>query len=114
MASLDHFVDVLRHLATVHPSRYGALLDGVDAVGWTARAARCSDQAVALRLVVLADRLYDRDIPVFASGHAPRRPVLPGDAARRLPQEVLPGDLAADRPGARTACEDRIASMGKG
>ena len=27
-----------------------------------------TDQAVALRLVVLADRLYDADIPVFASG----------------------------------------------
>jgi cell division protein ZapE len=27
-----------------------------------------SDQNVALRLVVLADRLYDRDVPVYASG----------------------------------------------
>jgi len=27
-----------------------------------------SDQADALRLVVLADRLYDRDIPVVAAG----------------------------------------------
>ena len=27
-----------------------------------------ADQNVALRLVVLADRLYDRDVPVFASG----------------------------------------------
>jgi cell division protein ZapE len=26
------------------------------------------DQSVALRIVVLADRLYDRDIPVRASG----------------------------------------------
>lgn len=26
------------------------------------------DQSTALRLVVLADRLYDRDIPVVASG----------------------------------------------
>ena len=34
MALLDHFVDVTRHLATVHPSRYRALLDGVTAVGW--------------------------------------------------------------------------------
>jgi cell division protein ZapE len=28
------------------------------------------DQALALRLVVLADRLYDRDLPVVASGLA--------------------------------------------
>jgi cell division protein ZapE len=27
-----------------------------------------TDQAVALRLVVLADRMYDRDLPVVASG----------------------------------------------
>jgi cell division protein ZapE len=64
---LDHFVDVTRHLATVHPSRYRAMLDGVTAVGWT-HVRPVTDQAVALRLVVLADRLYDADIPVFASG----------------------------------------------
>jgi cell division protein ZapE len=66
--TLDHFVDVTRHLATVHPSRYRALLDGVGAVGWQ-RVRPVSDQVVALRLVVLADRLYDADIPVVASGH---------------------------------------------
>ena len=64
---LDHFVDVTRHLAQVHPSRYRALLDGVTAVGWT-HVRPVTDQAVALRLVVLADRLYDADIPLFASG----------------------------------------------
>ena len=64
----DHFVDVTRHLAQVHPSRYRALLDGVGAVGWQ-KVRPVSDQMVALRLVVLADRLYDADIPVFASGH---------------------------------------------
>ncbi|HEV7147027.1 MAG TPA: cell division protein ZapE [Pedococcus sp.] len=63
----DHFVDVTRHLATVHPSRYRAMLDGVGAVGWT-HVRQVTDQAIALRLVVLADRLYDADIPVFASG----------------------------------------------
>jgi cell division protein ZapE len=64
----DHFVDVTRHLATVHPSRYHSLLDGVTSVGWQG-VRPVSDQMVALRLVVLADRLYDNDIPVFASGH---------------------------------------------
>jgi cell division protein ZapE len=64
---LDHFIDVTRHLAQVHPSRYRALLDGVTAVGWT-HVRPVTDQAVALRLVVLADRLYDADIPIFASG----------------------------------------------
>jgi cell division protein ZapE len=66
-ASLDHFVDLTRHLAEVHPSKYGALLDGVRLV-CLEDVRTIDDQAVALRLVVLADRLYDRDIPVLASG----------------------------------------------
>lgn len=66
-AVLDHFVDLTRHLATVHPSRYRAMLDGITAMGWT-HVRPVVDQAVALRLVVLVDRLYDADIPVFATG----------------------------------------------
>jgi cell division protein ZapE len=66
-ASLDHFVDLSRHLAEVHPSKYGALLDGVSVV-CLEDVRTVDDQAVALRLVVLADRLYDRDLPVVASG----------------------------------------------
>jgi cell division protein ZapE len=66
-ASLDHFVDLSRHLAEVHPSKYGALLDGVSVV-CLEDVRTVTDQAVALRLVVLADRLYDRDLPVVASG----------------------------------------------
>ncbi|HYY10895.1 MAG TPA: AFG1/ZapE family ATPase, partial [Kineosporiaceae bacterium] len=54
-------------LAELHPSRYGALLDGVRVVCLTG-VGEVPDQNVALRLVVLADRLYDRDIPVVASG----------------------------------------------
>ena len=65
--ALDDFDDLLAHLARVHPSRYGALLDGVASVGWQ-RVHSIDDQMVALRLVVLADRLYDRDVPVYASG----------------------------------------------
>jgi cell division protein ZapE len=66
-ASLDHFVDLTRHLAEVHPSKYGAMLDGVRLV-CLEEVHTVSDQAVALRLVVLADRMYDRDLPVVASG----------------------------------------------
>ncbi len=65
----DRFDELLAHLARVHPSRYGALLDGVGRVHWTG-VRTVTDQAAALRLVVLADRLYDRDIPVIASGIA--------------------------------------------
>lgn len=66
-ASYDHFVDLHRHLAELHPSRYGALLDGVGLVGIT-DVRPLTDENVALRLVVLADRMYDRDIPLVASG----------------------------------------------
>lgn len=66
-ATEDDFPALLDHLAGLHPSRYGALVDGVDLVclhGVTP----VGDQATALRLVVLADRLYDRSVPVVASG----------------------------------------------
>lgn len=66
-AVLDDFDALLAHLATVHPSRYGAMLDDVEAVFWRG-VHPVSDQSVALRLVVLADRLYDRDLPLFTSG----------------------------------------------
>ncbi|WP_051718166.1 cell division protein ZapE [Streptomyces megasporus] len=66
-ASLDHFPALLDHLSRVHPSRYGALCDGVETVCLT-DVRPVPDQSTALRLVVLADRLYDREVPVLASG----------------------------------------------
>nr|WP_313896611.1 cell division protein ZapE [Streptomyces sp. GC420] len=66
-ASLDDFPSLLDHLSKVHPSRYGALTDGVGAVCLT-DVRPVPDQSTALRLVVLADRLYDREVPVLASG----------------------------------------------
>ncbi|MCU1657587.1 MAG: cell division protein ZapE [Pseudonocardiales bacterium] len=66
-ATLDDFDELVAHLATLHPSCYGALVDGVPAVH-VLGVAPAPDQNVALRLVVLADRLYDRQIPVVASG----------------------------------------------
>ena len=66
-ATLDDFPALLDHLSRVHPSRYGALCDGVGAVCLTG-VGPVPDQSTALRLVVLADRLYDREVPVLASG----------------------------------------------
>ncbi|MBQ1090387.1 cell division protein ZapE [Streptomyces sp. B93] len=66
-AALDDFPRLLDHLAKVHPSRYGALTDGLRAVCLT-DVRPVPDQSTALRLVVLADRLYDREVPVLASG----------------------------------------------
>ncbi|MFJ9950572.1 cell division protein ZapE [Kitasatospora sp. NPDC091207] len=80
-ASLDDFPALLGHLSAVHPSRYGALLDDVQAV--CLRGVRqVDDQSTALRLVVLADRMYDRELPITASG-------IPFD--RVFPEEMLRG-----------------------
>ena len=66
-ATLDYFRDVVAFLPEVHPSQYGALVDAIPLVGLI-DVRTLSDQAQALRLVVLVDRLYDRDVPVVASG----------------------------------------------
>ena len=66
-SSVDSFDDVLRLLRQVHPSRFGALVEDLDAV-FVSGVRTLHDQAAALRLVVLADRLYDRDIPLVTSG----------------------------------------------
>ena len=68
-ATCDAFEALLVHLADLHPSRYGALVDGVSLVGVTG-VRPVPDQAAALRLVVLTDRLYDRDVPLLSSGVA--------------------------------------------
>lgn len=66
-ATLDDWRELQRHLSRVHPSRYSALLDGVTSVHLSG-VRTLTDQVEALRTVVLVDRLYDRDIPVRASG----------------------------------------------
>jgi cell division protein ZapE len=66
-SSLDDFEALCRKLAKLHPSKYGRLLDGISAVG-LAHVRPAPDQSVALRLVTFIDRLYDRSIPVRASG----------------------------------------------
>ena len=80
-ATCDGFEELLAHLSSLHPSRYGALVDDVRLVGLVG-VRPVDDQAAALRLVVLADRLYDRDVPVVSSG-------APLD--RLFPAELLAG-----------------------
>lgn len=62
-----NFDALCAHLATMHPSRYLTLIEGVTAVFLTG-VHGIDDQNVALRLVALVDRLYDAGIPVVASG----------------------------------------------
>ena len=66
-STLDDFDELCAHLATLHPSRYNRLVDGVTQVCLRGVHA-VSDQAIALRVVVFADRLYDAGIPVKNSG----------------------------------------------
>lgn len=66
-ATLDDFDALCAHLATMHPSRYSTLIEGVSAVFLTG-VHGIDDQNVALRLVSLTDRLYGAGIPVLASG----------------------------------------------
>ncbi|GAA4863908.1 cell division protein ZapE [Saccharopolyspora rosea] len=66
-ATLDDFDELCDYLAGLHASKYGRLVDGVAAVHLRGVHA-APDQDVALRLVALADRLYDRAIPVRVSG----------------------------------------------
>jgi cell division protein ZapE len=66
-STYDTFSQVQAHLSHVHPSRYGGLVEGLEAVH-VADVRTLTDQVQALRTVVLIDRLYDRDIPVYTSG----------------------------------------------
>ena len=65
--TVDDFDALLRHLATVHPSGYRELLQGIHSVGLL-NLHTLHDQSDALRLVVLVDRLYDLDIAVHTQG----------------------------------------------
>lgn len=76
-ATVDDFDALCDFLARVHPSKYGRLVAGVPAVHLRG-VHPVAGQDVALRLVSLADRLYDRAIPVAVSG-APLSTVFPDE-----------------------------------
>jgi cell division protein ZapE len=65
--TLDDFGAVIRHLSTIHPSRYVKLVEGLAAVGIRG-VEELRSQTDALRLVALVDRLYDARVRVLASG----------------------------------------------
>lgn len=67
IASDDSFVDVIRHLARVHPSRYLRVIEGLDLVGLR-DVQVLTDQSEALRFVAFVDRVYDAQIPIVATG----------------------------------------------
>ena len=68
----DDFSELLSHLSTVHPSRYGRMVDGIDAAVWE-NVRTIDNESVALRFVALVDRLYDRNVHIINSGAASTR-----------------------------------------
>jgi len=66
-ASLDSFDTLTGKISGLHPSKYGELVDGISTVHLQ-QVTPLADQSSALRWVVLIDRIYDRSIPVRASG----------------------------------------------
>jgi len=65
--AVDDFGTLVKHLAAVHPSRYRQLVADIDVLVLH-NVHTITEQALALRFVVLADRLYDKDVPIVASG----------------------------------------------
>lgn len=65
--ALEDFDALNAHLSRLHPIRFAGLLDGLDALFLRGlRPIRSQD--VALRLVHLVDKLYDRELRLRASG----------------------------------------------
>jgi cell division protein ZapE len=65
--TLDDFDAVLRHLSTVHPSRYVRLVESLAAIGLTG-VHPIGHQTDALRFVAFVDRLYDAQVRIIAEG----------------------------------------------
>ncbi|ODT23268.1 cell division protein ZapE [Microbacterium sp. SCN 69-37] len=67
VVSDDAFAELIRHLATVHPSRYVRLIENLSTIGLR-DVVTLQDQSAALRFVAFVDRAYDAQIPVRATG----------------------------------------------
>lgn len=65
----EEWTALMDDIAHVHPSRYGAYIEGVAVLGLRG-VMPFTDQSRALRFVALVDRLYDRDVRIVASGHS--------------------------------------------
>jgi cell division protein ZapE len=65
--STDEFGALMRHLATVHPSKYIKMIQGIDVITVDG-VFLLTNQTDALRLVAFIDRVYDAEIPIIASG----------------------------------------------
>jgi len=62
---VDDFDGLLKHLSTIHPSRYGRLVKGVDRIAFTG-VHILKDQVEALRFVAFIDRAYEAQVKLRA------------------------------------------------
>ena len=65
--SVDNFDDLLRHLSTIHPSRYGRLLEGISSIALI-DCHELPNQVEALRFVAFVDRAYESQIKMLGTG----------------------------------------------
>jgi cell division protein ZapE len=63
----DDFSELLKHLGTIHQTKYRKLISGIAALGVTGLY-QLSNQLDALRFVSFIDRLYEQQIPLRTSG----------------------------------------------
>jgi cell division protein ZapE len=63
----NDFDALLKHLARVHPSKYGLLLEQVTRIGLT-KVHVLNDQAAALRFVAFVDRAYEQQVAIRGAG----------------------------------------------
>lgn len=67
ITAVDGFDALLKHLSTIHPSRYGRLLESINNLGLT----KChvlENQVDALRFVAFVDRAYEAQIRIRGTG----------------------------------------------
>ena len=69
VVALDDFPTLLKHLSTLHPSKYLQLLKGIDCLAIT-NVSQLHDQVAALRFVALVDRMYESQFSIRNSGHS--------------------------------------------
>ena len=69
VTAVDDFEDLLNHLSSIHPSRYGRLFIGLEALALTD--CRVLDSQVdALRFVAFVDRAYEAQMKIRGTGIA--------------------------------------------
>ena len=65
--AVDDFTELLKHLGTIHPSKYGRLLDQIENLGLLS-CTLLDNQVDALRFVAFVDRAYEAQLRIRATG----------------------------------------------